>query len=875
MFAERGQLLRSYAGDMATDVGAARIKVTGDVRSFARNTERDLNKALAGMDLDPVEVRANAEKAVKDVGHDLANVDRIGSQAGINTGNAFSEELHKNTNTKKTESKLKASFTSVGKMLVKTLASSLSAGLSTLPSLAMPALVVAGLGIAAGIAAVVGPALGGLIASAVLAAGGLGVIGLGAFLLREEPGLRDAASQLSDTVKSVFTKAAKPMLEPMIESLKVLETSFKNIGPVVRSSFGILAPAIKPVAEGLAGLVENVMPGFLSLMSAANPFLRGMAAVLPDLGADISAFLGAIADSGPEATIFFQDFIHFLGATIANLGQFIGWLTKSYVSVREFLGSLKDASDQGFFESMISVIQNLVTKGFQFLANNIGNIIGVISDMRSAVFDAVIKMISGIATALPTIIPELVAGLVSMVTTMVSTLVTLIPSLVTAAGLLVNGLVDGIITALPSLITGAASIVTSLISGLVTLIPSVIQAGLRLIQGLVEGIVSAIPTIQMAMVNLLPVLANAVLTLLPSLFSLGTQILVAIVQGIGNTLPAAVETFKTQVIPALTNMLKSEGPKFMEQGGEVIRQILQGMVDSASLILDIITTQIIPAITSLLGDNPEFIQSGVKILTDLLMGMIEGIPPLVEFITGTLIPQITAMIEANLPIIIDAGIDIMTALMNGLIEALPQIIAVIVTRIIPAMWSALIQAVPKIHQAGLQIALSLASALISSGVERAKNAMESVKNAILGFFSGAAGWLSSAGRQIIDGLVSGIRSGFERVRSTLSELTGMLPDWKGPAEVDRRILRESGQLVMEGFRLGIADQRAAIERELRSVTGDLPGFAAGRTRGGDGASAFTINFEPGSIVINGQGAQAGNDAADAILERLGQARGLM
>lgn len=929
----RGQLERSYAGGMATDVGAARVKVTGDVRSFARDTERDLNKALERVDVDKVDVKIDTEKAVSDLDKSLSDMgptgkkagesfgegfnvgadgklqdargrfvktgSQIGEEAGSSAGKQFSESLKRNTDTKKTESKLKSAFTGVGKALVKSLAGSMSAGLSTLSSLAMPALVTAGLGIAAGIAAVAGPAIGGLLASSVLAAGGLGFIGLGAFLLREEPALVAAATRMSDSMKSVFTKAAQPMLKPMVEALDIFEKTAKRLGPTFKTAFASLAPAIAPLAAGLSGLVESTMPGFLDLIKAANPFLQGMAAVLPNLGRDISSFFGNIAASGPEATIFFQDFIGFIGGTLRNLGEFVGWLTKAYVSVKEFLGPLpgilreawsamkegasasevfgilKTAFDPGFFQSVVDAIRGLVTNGLNFLANNIGNILQTVMAMRAAVFDAIIKLVMGIAEALPAIIPQLITAVVGLVTTMVSTLVTLIPKLVEAAGLLVNGLVDGIVTALPTIIQGAVQIVTSLLTGIVTLLPVIIQAGLRLIQGLVEGIITAIPQIQLALIQILPELMSAVLTMLPSIMTLGIDILKAIVQGIGDTLPTLVETVKTQVIPALIDTLKNEGPKLLEQGAEVVKQILQGMTDSASIILDVITTQIIPAITSMLEENPEFLETGVSILTTLLQGMIENIESITTFITETLIPQFVAMIEANLPTIIDAGITILKALLDGIIKVTPELTVMVITKVIPAITVALYKALPEITSIGYQLMIALGKALIEKGVERGKNAMESVKSAISGFFSSAGDWLADAGRKIIDGLVNGLQAGFGRVRSKLNELTDMLPDWKGPAEVDRKILRESGQLVMEGFGLGIDDQRAAIKKIMRSITDDLPGFAAGRTRGGDGASAFTVNFEPGSIVINGQGAQAGNDAADAILERLGQARGLM
>jgi hypothetical protein len=49
----------------------------------------------------------------------------------------------------------------------------------------------------------------------------------------------------------------------------------------------------------------------------------------------------------------------------------------------------------------------------------------------------------------------------------------------------------------------------------------------------------------------------------------------------------------------------------------------------------------------------------------------------------------------------------------------------------------------------------------------------------------------------------------------------MLPDWKGPASVDSRILFGSGQLVMGGFRDGLADGFSRTQAQLGGFTGNL------------------------------------------------------
>jgi len=96
-----------------------------------------------------------------------------------------------------------------------------------------------------------------------------------------------------------------------------------------------------------------------------------------------------------------------------------------------------------------------------------------------------------------------------------------------------------------------------------------------------------------------------------------------------------------------------------------------------------------------------------------------------------------------------------------------------------------------------------------------------IKRQIIGIFSGAGSWLGNAGKGMIDGFVGGIKSAFGAVKDTLNNLTSMLPDWKGPAELDKKILMKSGKLVMGGFESGLESQFGAIESKLGKFTNNL------------------------------------------------------
>lgn len=871
---------------MATDVGSARVEVTGDVRNFARQTERELDAALSRMRIDPVEIPVDTD-----------GTRRAGEKAGRELGTGVSSGIQEQLG---------------GGQTLRLFARALAGSLVGIPALIGPALVTAGVGIAAGIAVAAAAVLGSLLGGALAAAGGLGVIGLGAFLLKEEPGLVSAAKSMTSSVGKVFRDAAKPLLEPLIESLELFQGMIERSSHLIQRAFREIAPAVVPFAEGISDMVQNILPGFVYLVSESAPLIENLGKSFGHLGNDISASLAYIADVGPELDIFLQDLVAGLGNAIIWMGQFINWSARMYVA-------LKDLAQNGFesetFEQMTEALKSFVLNGITYVINNLPRLIEGFLEMKTAVINAVVDLVLGIAEALPSIIPVLVNLVISVVTTLVNGLVTAVPQVITAAGELINGLVTGIVNALPTLIPAVISIITSLITGLLGLIPIVIDAGLRLIRGLISGLLLALPEISIALTKAIPQIISAFITAIPQILLLGLNIITAIIQGIGDALPQVADAFRNDVIPTILETLRTEGPKLIEQGAEALKTLMQGWIDNLSIITDVITNDVIPALTELFKESPEILEAGIDVfetilqawtdnidmlttfITDTLVpqiteflrenpevadaainllvtmieAMVENIGLITEFVTGTLIPELVDTIADNAPELSEAGLEIMKAFVGSLIRSIPSVVGAS-NRIGSNMLGAILGFGARMASAGLNLAIALGNAFARYGRDRILAASRAVREAVTGFFGGAASWLVDAGRRIVSGLVSGIQSAFNRVRSVLGTLTGMLPDWKGPAELDKRILRPSGRMVMQGFELGLTDEMDSIKRSLSGITADLPAWVGAPPRGGDGASQTTmLNIAEGAIIIQATDRQGGEEAAEALLDRLAQA----
>lgn len=96
-----------------------------------------------------------------------------------------------------------------------------------------------------------------------------------------------------------------------------------------------------------------------------------------------------------------------------------------------------------------------------------------------------------------------------------------------------------------------------------------------------------------------------------------------------------------------------------------------------------------------------------------------------------------------------------------------------------------------------------------------------IQGKVKAVFSGIGGWLRDAGARLVQGFIDGIQARFASVKALLGRLTGLLPDWKGPASRDRDLLRDNGKLVMAGFLSGLESGYSEIHSSLAGLTGDI------------------------------------------------------
>lgn len=125
-------------------------------------------------------------------------------------------------------------------------------------------------------------------------------------------------------------------------------------------------------------------------------------------------------------------------------------------------------------------------------------------------------------------------------------------------------------------------------------------------------------------------------------------------------------------------------------------------------------------------------------------------------------------------------------------------------------------------------------------LEGIKNLATDVKTDITKQFSKAGNWLVSAGEAILNGLLQGIRNKIDDLKTLLTTVTNLIPDFKGPMSVDKKLLFPTGQAIMGGLESGMQSQIGSLERTLGMLTNAIPAMAAPQAAMAGGPS-LTVN----------------------------------
>lgn len=224
--------------------------------------------------------------------------------------------------------------------------------------------------------------------------------------------------------------------------------------------------------------------------------------------------------------------------------------------------------------------------------------------------------------------------------------------------------------------------------------------------------------------------------------------------------------------------------------------------------------------------------------------LVDNLPTILTSL-GEMLRQLGAWLLANLPTILTNIVTGLQQLVAGILAALPDLLASIlillislIDSIITGIVSAIIGAYDNLMTSGAELFQSIYEGALV-GIETLWTFLTGLPDQILSFFSGAGDWLIETGRNIVQGLINGIKSIGSAIGNTLrgfvNDGIGAVKNLLGIASPSK-LFKKFGEYTVEGFTIGVdyetdnaVDQMQSTARQIAAafnVTGNGTAKAA-------------------------------------------------
>ena len=333
-----------------------------------------------------------------------------------------------------------------------------------------------------------------------------------------------------------------------------------------------------------------------------------------------------------------------------------------------------------------------------------------------------------------------------------------------------------------------------------------------------DGVGNLVEELVPIIIDRIPELANDVL---PDLIQSGVNMISSIVTGLNENLP-----------------------ELLSGGAEILIILSEGILSLLPILGDTaydITMKLIAEITN---NADSVFSSGSEILLNLVNGIAEKLPDLLSAGVDAVISLAMAITEpGTLTNIITAGINLLVSLVDGILNALPKLLEaapIIIARLV----SALISNAPQLLKAAVHILVKLAEFMISN-TAKLLAAVPKLFTSLVNNFK-EMDW-GSIGKNIIDGIWSGIQAGWDwltgNVKNLATNLFNAAKDALGIHSPSRKF-KYLGEMCVAGFDDGIQDlmNTDGITKNINaSISTVSAGISGNGTSTGLGSFNQTIN----------------------------------
>lgn len=865
-------------------IGVASIRVRPDLTRF----RSELNSELRSIDVElKIPVSADTRRAEREI---RQLVDRM---------NGLDVTIDPDINVRKLRTvdsdltKFKSNLADVGRTsavvarqivatTVKLVAFAVAAG-AVSSSLSGTATLVGGLGqaIFAIGAASVGVAAAGLATLAAVAGTvKIGISGVGDAMSAVAEGdakaLAEALKNLSPNARAFVQEIAK--LKPLFDQLRldVQQKLFKNLGTEMSAT----AKAVRgPVTEAFTGIAEvlnfttidvlrfmreastiktlrgigdNIVSGLReahgaarSLTSALLDIVSAGSDLLPELGAGFESvtakfaeFIRSARESG-KLTQFFREAIEDVksfGRTIRDVGVGISNIFKIGAGGSgSFLGFLEEAARR-FREFTESIGGQLIISDIVQIIRDLSGSFGVFLQALKPVLPVVADFAEMLAGQLGTILEALGPTIADLAQTLISTLGEVLPDLVPFVIHLAEG-VGKILKAVTPLLKPLGK----LLGALEPLIDPLVELVENLVPPLVEILDAMVPVVK-TLAEGLGVLVTVIGAVVDVFGDFRTAAELAL-DPIG-TFDKAIKALITGELPGLEGAGKGYG----KVGDSIITGIVNGLEGGQARVVAQINTALQGLLDTFSPWYDDFFQRGSLTWGEVGRGITSEQQAVVDRLQRAALALLDLLTDRQSDFA-GQGRSLAGALASGLTQGQQEAINK-VRAMLDALLGVLTGRRGSFEQEGREISARLGGGM-SANQEAALGVARGIGNAIAGIFGGVD--LSRQGSSMMSSLRNGIQGAVGTIQQVLGAITNLIPSWKGPESVDKKLLTPSGVWIMRGLVEGIESEIPMLESSLRKVTDRVEASFApdsGLSLNGRSTLSITGGLEPTPVLVD-------------------------
>lgn len=591
-----------------------------------------------------------------------------------------------------------------------------------------------------------------------------------------------AAKPLQQAVQNAFFAATAPLVQALIPAITSLTPMLTGVATgfngILKSVLGfagspVFIDAVSKALQGVSNFLTLMAPGF-------TPLLNGFA----QLAGQAGKFFGSFGDSAAQALTKFGEFLGKLdlgamwdtaAAAIKNLVELFGSLSDIVGAVtRAFTGAgtgMDDLSNNA--APLINSLNVVVGKLAEFLNSAAGTqILNSLAMAMSSVASAGGDVLLSLLTALAPIFNELAP---------------LIQSLARALG----PILGAAFAALSPMLTAVAN---GLRTGLGPVLPRIVEAFTTLapVIGQVAGIFGGV--LGTALQVILPVIARLA-TVLSGVLVQGLTILIPYIEQWGQAFSEVAMSVLPQLLPLIDQLgpLLSELVPFVSLGAQAFLTLLVPAMRAVGFVMPVVIN---------------FLSNFISVLTTVagwvgsLGRVISSVWSAISGATSGTWPTIGSIISS----VMNAARAVVSAAVNG----------------IKAVFSTLSSIAGQVGG----YFRSMVSA-VTGAIGSLLGVVRGIPGQVVGALGNMASLLYNSGRQIIQGLVNGIRSMIgavsDAVSSAMSAARNLLPfspAKEGPFS-GRGWTLYSGRSMMTDLAKGLLQGRETVQRAMESTLAGL------------------------------------------------------